>query len=107
MTKKISLTVNFVVACVFFVTILICSGTGHASPSNSLAVTSAESQIEIVEMSHWTKFRDHITGRRAREKERKLWGSRGGCRGGYPPPRFGRGGYPPPPPPRGPHRFHH
>jgi hypothetical protein len=29
--------------------------------------------VEIVEMSHWTKLRDHITGRRAREKERERW----------------------------------
>ena len=28
---------------------------------------------EIVELSHWTKFRDHVTGRRQREKERERY----------------------------------
>ena len=67
MAKSFSDIINFVVACVFFVTILICSGTGHASPSNSLAVTSAESQIEIVEMSAWPRIRDSLLGREHRE----------------------------------------
>ena len=73
MTKFFSNTINFVATCVFFVTVLIFSGTGHASSSTSLNVNSIEPQVEIVEKSHWTKFRDHLTGRRQREKEREYW----------------------------------
>lgn len=63
MTKKISYPLNLAAACVFFVIILICSGIGHASPSTSLTVTSAESQVEIVEMSAWPRIRDGLLGR--------------------------------------------
>ena len=66
MTKSFSDIINFVATCVFFVTILICSGTGHASPSNSIAVTSAESQVEIVELSAWPRIRDSLLGRERR-----------------------------------------
>ena len=62
MTKYFSNASNFIVACIFFVTIFICSGTGHASPSTSLTVTSAESQVEIVELSAWPRIRDSLLG---------------------------------------------
>ncbi len=100
MTKKISDTFKLIATCVFFVTILICSGTGHASPSNSPAITSAESQVEIVEMSAWPRIRDSLLGRNRYRNPPP------------PPPRdfhdrnhHGRPGHYPPP--RGPHHPRH
>lgn len=37
------------------------------------AATVGVDNAEIVEMGPWTKFRDHITGKRQREKERERW----------------------------------
>lgn len=87
--------------------------------SETEAATVSIDNAEIVEMSTWTKFRDHLTGKREREKERERWErernyndryDRGpGPRGGYddydrgPRDRYDRGpggrNYPPPPPP--------
>ncbi|MBQ7705452.1 MAG: hypothetical protein IJT73_08520 [Selenomonadaceae bacterium] len=66
------------------------------------AATIGADNAEIVEISTWTKFRDHITGRRAREKERERW-ERERERHRYD--NHGRGRYSdghrqPPPPPR-------
>ena len=37
------------------------------------AATVSVDNAEIVEVGAWTKFRDHITGKRQREKERERW----------------------------------
>ena len=66
--------------------------------------------VEIVELGPWTKFRDHITGKRDREKreqyERERWERWERSRGDYyrhdEPPHH-RDGHRPPPPPR--HRW--
>ena len=63
--------------------------------------------VEIVELGPWTKFRDHITGRRDREKreqyERERWERSRGDYYRHDEPPHHRDGHRPPPPPR--HRW--
>lgn len=61
------------------------------------AATVAVDNIEIVEAGQWTKLRDHITGKREREKERERWERRHRPPPPPPPPYYGH--MPPPPPP--------
>lgn len=85
--------------------------------SETEAATVSVDNAEIVEMGPWTKFRDHLTGKREREKEeerqrqreREYYDRYDRVRGGYddydrgPRDRYDRGPrdghYPPPPPP--------
>ena len=70
------------------------------------AATVSVDNAEIVETGAWTKLRDHITGRREREKERERyeryererWARENWERQHRPPPPP-PGHYPPPPPP--------
>lgn len=74
------------------------------------AATLGMNEIETVELGPWIKFRDHITGRRAREKReqyererRERWERsreyRDSRRYGPPPPPHHHDGHRPPPPP--------
>ena len=101
MTKKFS--AHLLAVAFSFLVGISGSGTGHASPLTSIDLNTSESQVEIVEMSHWTKFRDHITGRREREKEReRLESARYDDDE-----RYGDDYYRQPPPPPPTHRPHH
>ena len=75
------------------------------------AATVSVDNAEVVEMGTWTKVRDHITGKRERERERERWEERDRWerehrppphRPGYGPPPPDRPGYGPPPPPHRP-----
>ena len=79
------------------------------------AATVSVDNAEVVEMGTWTKVRDHITGKRERERERERWEERDRWerehrppppphRPGYGPPPPDRPGYGPPPPPNHGHR---
>ncbi len=90
---------NLIAFTAFILTMFVYSGTGHATPSNS--VTFVESQSKIVELSAWPRIRDYLLGRK-RYRNPPPPPSRGSHFG--PPPRGSHFG-PPPHPPRGHHRY--